>query len=766
MAAVSTVSNSGNVDIDGVLSGYRWASGSITYSFTTSSSQYGYSVPGFQAFNSAQQAATEQVLANYASVANLNFTNVSGGAGTLRFAESDDPDTAYAYYPHSSEVGGDAFFNHYDYNTAAKGTYSYLTFLHEIGHTLGLDHGQDGNAALPTDHDSLEYSVMTYRSYVGAPLSGYTVAEGSYPTTLMMADIAAIQYMYGANYTTNSGNSTYEWSPTTGELKINGVSQGSSTTNKVFMTVWDGGGNDTYDFSAYSTNLTINLTPGEWSTTSTAQLANLGGGHSARGNIANAWLYQNNTASLIENANGGSGNDMIVGNQASNILKGNNGNDSFKAGGGNDTIWGGQGNDACYFTVASTSCTVTYDSTAQAYLVTTAGGGTDTLHDVEFFTFTDKTVAAGVITPDAPVLVSATPADGSGNIKDDANIVLTFSEAVVAGTGKIVIRQSNGTIFQSFDMGSSPAGVTISGDTVTIDPTGFFKKSTGYYVTIEAGAFKDVENKPFSGIIDKGDLNFTTENGVARGTSKAESIGGTSHSDQIFAAGGNDSVTGRSGDDYIDGGSGADNMAGGRGDDTYVVDNRGDKVVEAKSQGMDLVESSISYTLTSNVEKLELTGSGNTKGFGNTLGNTITGNTGNNELGGKAGNDSLDGGVGNDWLDGGSGQDTLTGGAGADKFVFTATIKTANADTITDFDVSEDSVLFARSVFKALAKGALSDADFALATDGDAASARVVYDSATGSLFYDKDGAGSAAAVKVVSLATGLALTHDHFLIV
>jgi serralysin len=766
VAAVSTVSNSGNVDIDGLLSGYRWASGSITYSFTTSSSQYGYSVPGFQAFNAAQQSATIAALANYAAVANLTFTQVSGGTGTLRFAESSDPDTAYAYYPHSSEIGGDAFFNRTDYNTADEGTYSYLTFLHEIGHTLGLDHGQDGSGALPTDHDSLEYSVMTYRSFVGADLTGYTVDEGSYPLTLMLADIAALQYIYGANFSTNAGNSTYKWNPSTGAFTINGVAKGQSTTNTVFMTVWDGGGTDTYDFSLYSSSLKINLTPGEWSTTSTTQLADLGMGETARGNIANAWLYQNNTASLIENAIGGSGNDLIVGNETTNVLKGGNGNDSLKGLEGNDTIWGGQGNDTAYFAVASTACIVTYDASAEAYIVTAAGIGTDTVKEIEFFAFTDKTVTAGVISPDAPVLVSATPADGATNVKDDANIVLTFSEDIFAGTGNVVIRQSDGTLFQTFDIGSSPAGVTIDGNTVTIDPSGFFKAGTGYYVTIEGGAFEDDEDKPFSGIASKSDLNFMVEQGIARGTKQSETIGGTKYDDTILAGGGNDAITGRSGNDSLDGGSGADNMAGGRGDDTYKVNNRWDKVVEADDQGNDLVKSSVSFTLPANVEKLKITGSANIDGTGNGLANTITGNSGKNELFGLGGRDSLFGGSGGDWLDGGNGRDTLTGGAGADKFVFCAAVKSSNADLITDFSVDHDTIVFSRKVFKALALGTITDEDAAYSTDGDAGSAHIIYDSATGGLFYDRDGAGSAGDVKVATLSAGLVFTLDNFLVV
>src|SRR5258708_36878996 len=107
----------------------------------------------------------------------------------------------------------------------------------------------------------------------------------------MMYDIAALQTMYGANYTTNSGNTVYKWSPTTGEMFIDGVGQGAPAGNKIFMTMWDGNGNDTYDFSNYTTNITVNLNPGEWTIVSTTQLANLGSGKLAAGNIANSLLF-------------------------------------------------------------------------------------------------------------------------------------------------------------------------------------------------------------------------------------------------------------------------------------------------------------------------------------------------------------------------------------------------------------------------------------------------------------------------------------------
>ncbi|MBW8881136.1 MAG: pre-peptidase C-terminal domain-containing protein, partial [Asticcacaulis sp.] len=101
------------------------------------------------------------------------------------------------------------------------------------------------------------------------------------------------------------------------------------------------------------------------------------------------------------------------------------------------------------------------------------------------------------------------------------------------------------------------------------------------------------------------------------------------------------------GNDSLDGGTGADNMAGGYGNDTYIVDNAGDVVTEAYNSGSDLVQSTVSYTLTDYVEKLVLIG-GNLNGTGSAQNNTITGTDGNNRLDGGAGSDTLVGGKGND----------------------------------------------------------------------------------------------------------------------
>jgi Ca2+-binding RTX toxin-like protein len=146
----------------------------------------------------------------------------------------------------------------------------------------------------------------------------------------------------------------------------------------------------------------------------------------------------------------------------------------------------------------------------------------------------------------------------------------------------------------------------------------------------------------------------------------ANNVYGTSSGDTINGNGGNDNIYGQGGNDTIDGGTGGDGMTGGTGDDLYIVDNVSDSVNESASQGYDTVQSSVTFTLSSDVEALTLTGSSNINGTGNSSDNLLTGNSGNNILSGGSGADTIAGGDGTDSLDGGANDDTLDGGAGAD----------------------------------------------------------------------------------------------------
>jgi len=112
----------------------------------------------------------------------------------------------------------------------------------------------------------------------------------------------------------------------------------------------------------------------------------------------------------------------------------------------------------------------------------------------------------------------------------------------------------------------------------------------------------------------------------------------------------NNTLTGGSGANVLDGGAGNDSMTGGDGNDTYVVDSSGDTVTESNSVStqIDLVKSSVAFTLGANLEKLQLTGTSSINGTGNDSHNTLTGNSGANRLDGGSGRDTMSGGAGND----------------------------------------------------------------------------------------------------------------------
>ncbi|MFD1329748.1 calcium-binding protein, partial [Mycoplana ramosa] len=253
----------------------------------------------------------------------------------------------------------------------------------------------------------------------------------------------------------------------------------------------------------------------------------------------------------------------------------------------------------------------------------------------------------------------------------------------------------------------------------------------------------------------------------------------------------NDTLAGNDARNVLVGGKGSDKLVGLGGNDVYSVDNTGDVVTEQANGGYDHVKASVNYKLGAYVEKLELTGTSNLSGTGNGQANSLIGNTGNNKLAGGAGNDtitgragndtlsggagndklagdagsdtlnggagndSLTGGAGNDRLVGGAGFDKLTGGSGADKFVFHQSSLTA--DHITDFG-SNDLIYFDVT---SGATGALKGSAFRLGTKALDSNDRFIFDKASDTLYFDKDGNGSAGQIKVAVFANGYTLSAD-----
>lgn len=368
--STTTTAVSGDASIDGILALKHWADSSLSYSLPTDSAEYGVDYGAaedggfFRATTAIADATAFALDADSGTAADDGFSvegftrltvePTTAGRAHIRVAQtSSDPfgySTAWSYYPAGgAEEAGDAWLSDvvYDFTAPYPGGFARLTILHEIGHALGLEHSHEKGAfgAVPSEYDAMEYSIMSYRSYPGATAAYYVNERWSYAQSYMTLDIAALQHLYGADFSTNSDDTRYIWTPGSGQTLVNGDVAIRPAGNRIFATVWDGGGTDTYVLRAYDTDLSVDLAPGAASVFSRSQLAWLGEGPRAAGNIYNALLFEGDTRSLIENAIGGSGNDRLTGNQANNRLTGNAGDDVLVGLTGRDTLLGRTGDD-------------------------------------------------------------------------------------------------------------------------------------------------------------------------------------------------------------------------------------------------------------------------------------------------------------------------------------------------------------------------------------------------------------------------------------
>lgn len=200
-----------------------------------------------------------------------------------------------------------------------------------------------------------------------------------------------------------------------------------------------------------------------------------------------------------------------------------------------------------------------------------------------------------------------------------------------------------------------------------------------------------------------------------------------------------------------------------------VIDlDRGSDILELAGGGTFRLSSS----LLAGIERFVVSNDSTTKVIGTELQDVVVGGTGQDHIVGGAGKDQLSGGSGDDRLGGGSDGDRLTGGKGKDAFIFASRPGLSNVDTITDFNVRDDTIWLDNAVFRKVGKGTMakpvklkSDA-FVIGKKAKDAEDRIIYDKATGRLSYDPDGTGSASAVKFAQIKKGFALKSADFFVI
>ena len=354
----------------------------------------------------------------------------------------------------------------------------------------------------------------------------------------------------------------------------------------------------------------------------------------------------------------GTGNVNGIGNDLANTINGNAGNNTVHGGAGADNMAGDAGNDIYVVDNAGdvvseeasegtdtvqSSVTFTLATNVENLLLTGIGNingiGND-LANIITGNAGNNTIDGGAgadnmagnagndiyVVDDSGDVVKEASGSGTDTVQSSISYVLTpnVENLTLTGTGNI---NGTGNALNNLLTGNSAANILSGGagdDTYLVDNAGD--------IVLEAaseGTDTVLSSVSYS-------LATSVESLVLTG---ADNINGT----------GNDlanTITGNAGNNTIDGGAGADNMAGGAGDDSYLVDNTSDLVLEAASEGMDTLQSSITYTLAKNVENLVLIGTGNINGIGNTLNNILTGNSGSNILRGGAGYDTYEIGTG------------------------------------------------------------------------------------------------------------------------
>ncbi len=456
------------------------------------------------------------------------------------------------------------------------------------------------------------------------------------------------------------------------------------------------------------------------------------------------------TGNAINNTlTGNSSDNKLSGLAGNDLLVGGGGKDTLDGGTGDDTMDGGEGDDFYVVDTLADQNNIIESGSSTGDTLKTNQLLVAPIAGIEHYIFTGTKAitfdAAGAGSANNSIAGTAAADSIAGGGGNDTVLGLAGNDTLNGFGGDDVLDGGAGIDEMRSGTGNDTYVVDNAKD-VVFDSGGDLNDTIRASITVTLASFPDIENIELTGT---GAINATgdDENNVLKGNAGANKLDGVLGDDTMDGGKGNDTytvdstgdqvsetdaltggtdtvlssatftltpnienltltgiadidafgnalvntLTGNDGKNLLDGGAKADKLIGGKGDDTYIVDDLKDTVTESAALlaggGVDLVKSSVTFTLGTNVDKLELTGTNKADGTGNTLDNTLTGNVEANKLSGLTGNDLLLGAGGNDTLDGGTntttagGGDTMEGGLGDDLFIVDSALDVVNADT-------------------------------------------------------------------------------------
>jgi len=580
----------GNVYIDGILlGGNYWTSGSsstttIDYSFWNSGTAsfddaYRDIAQNPDDWSSGEKASMVNALNSWSAVANIQFVNAgdNNASATLKFYSVGNADMnrympkALGFtYDFGTNARGISHFNSEGegWNTGgmAQGSYGFITLIHELGHGLGLAHPHDnegGSSIYPgvtsafgdTGNYGLNQGVYTTMSYNDGLVSNdgdLDTRDYGYQGTPMAFDVAAIQYLYGANNRYKTGNDTY-FLPT------------ANQSGTYYSSIWDAGGIDTISGVGALSGVTINLN--DASLNAAVDGAGAGGYISSAQDIFGGFTIAN--GAIIENADGSAFADLITGNEFNNTLNGGAGNDTLNGGAGNDTLNGGAGNDTLNGGAGNDSLNggagndTLLGSSGNDTI--NGGAGADSLNggaDTDTLSYVGST--AGVSVNLATNTVSGGDATGDTIINFENVTGSSFNDSLTGSSGNNNLDGGSGNDSLNGSAGNdtllgSSGNDTINGGAGADSLNGGADTDTLSYVGSTAGVSVNLATNTVSGGDATGDTIINFEN-----------VTGSSFNDSLTGSSGNNILDGGSGNDSLVGGNGKDLLTGGSGNDKFT----------------------------------------------------------------------------------------------------------------------------------------------------------------------------------------------------